>query len=140
MKYALNDKNYHDFDVYEVNKLPGRSYFIPYPDRASADAAAPKEKRYSSSKVRCLNGEWDFKFYPVPSELPDTLDTDTVAFGRIDVPSCWQFRGYDKPFYSQYPLPVSLQTAGHPHHGKGGHGLQLVRRRSKGDAALEKAG
>ncbi|MBR1781215.1 MAG: hypothetical protein IJ751_07440 [Oscillospiraceae bacterium] len=99
MKYQINTSNYHSFDIFEVNKLPARSYFIPYPDRSGADAAAPKEKRYGSSKVRCLNGDWDFKFYPRPAELPAELDTDAVSFDRIDVPSCWQFRGYDRPFY-----------------------------------------
>ena len=99
MKYQLNTTNYHDFSTFAVNKLPPRSYFIPYPDRAAADAVPPKQKRYASPKVRCLNGEWDFKFYPHPAELPTAFDTDAVAFDRIDVPSCWQFRGYDKPFY-----------------------------------------
>ena len=99
MKIKLNQTNYHAFAVYEVNKLPGRSYFIPYPDRAAADGVSLKEKRYRSNKVLCLNGTWDFKFYPRPAELPAELDTDAVAFDTIDVPSCWQFRGYDRPFY-----------------------------------------
>ena len=99
MKYQLNTTNYHTFDIFEVNKLPARSYFIPYPDRAGADAVAPKEKRYNSSKVICLNGQWDFKFYPKPAELPTALDTDAVNFDKIDVPACWQFRGYYHPFY-----------------------------------------
>ena len=99
MKYMLNKTNYHDFKVYEVNKLPGRSYFIPYPDREAADQTGLKDKRYNSPKVVCLNGEWDFKFYPLPAELPDVLDTDVISFDKLDVPSCWQFRGYDKPFY-----------------------------------------
>ena len=99
MKYQINTSNYHSFDIFEVNKLPARSYFIPYPDRAGADAVSPKEKRYNSSKVQCLNGEWDFKFYPRPAEMPAVLDTDAVSFDKIDVPACWQFRGYYHPFY-----------------------------------------
>lgn len=99
MTYQLNTSNYHTFEVFEVNKLPARSYFIPYPHRAGADAVSLKEKRYASPKVVCLNGEWDFKFYPRPAELPAVLDTDEVEFDKIDVPACWQFRGYDRPFY-----------------------------------------
>ena len=99
MKYRIDQNNYHTFSTYEINKMPGRSYFIPYPDRASADAVTPKEKRYSSSKVVCLNGRWDFKFYERPAEVPETLDTENTEFDTIDVPACWQFRGYDKPFY-----------------------------------------
>ena len=66
-----------------------------------------EEKRYTSDKVRCLSGMWDFRFYPRPSELPHVLDTDKVAFDTIDVPSCWQFRGYDRPFYvnTRYQFP-----------------------------------
>ena len=99
MRYRINKSNYCDFDTFEVNKLPPRSYFIPYPDRASADSVSLRDKRYSSPKVRCLNGDWDFRFYQRPSLLPDMLDTDKTAFDKIDVPSCWQFRGYDRPFY-----------------------------------------
>ncbi|MBQ1595809.1 MAG: hypothetical protein II084_01360, partial [Clostridia bacterium] len=89
MKYCLNTTNYWDFKTVEVNKLPGRSYFIPYPDKKKADAVAPKEKRYASEKVLCLNGDWDFRFYPRPAELPTEFDTDAVSFDKIDVPSCW---------------------------------------------------
>lgn len=99
MKYHINKTNYSNFSIYEKNKLPARSYFIPYPDRQSADAVTTLEKRYSSPKVTCLNGDWDFRFYPLPAELPDELDTEKTDFDTIDVPSCWQFRGYAKPFY-----------------------------------------
>lgn len=117
MKYRPNTTNYHDFATFAVNKLLARSYFIPYPGRAAADAVAPKQKRYASPKVQCLNGEWDFKFYPRPAELPVELDTDAVHFDKLDVPSCWQFRGYDKPFYVniryQFPYkPPVIPTTG----------------------------
>ena len=99
MKYRINKTNYCDFNVFEDNRMAPRSYFIPYPDRESADSVSGKEKRYGSPKVICLNGDWDFRFYPKPFQLPDLLDTDTLKFDKIDVPSCWQFRGYDRPFY-----------------------------------------
>ena len=108
MQYKINKTNYHSFNIFEENKLPGRSYFIPYPDRKSADAVSMKDKRYKSSKVICLNGQWDFAFYPIPKELPDVLDTDKTKFDKIDVPACWQSRGYYHPFYVnvryQFPL------------------------------------
>lgn len=117
MQYTLNTSNYHTFPVFEVNKLPPRSYFIPYPARPEADAVSLTEKRYRSPKVRCLNGLWDFKFYPRPAELPRQLDTDQIKFATIDVPSCWQFRGYDRPFYTniryQFPFrPPQIPTIG----------------------------
>ncbi len=42
MQYQLNTSNYHAFSIFGVNKLPAQSYFIPYPDRAGANAVAPK--------------------------------------------------------------------------------------------------
>jgi len=99
MQYRINKQNYHTFEIFEINKLAPRSYFIPFSTREKADAATVSTKRYTSDRVVCLNGDWDFKFYPLPKELPDVLDTDAVKFDTIDVPACWQFRGYDKPFY-----------------------------------------
>lgn len=109
MKYQINRENYHRFDIQALGKLPPRSYFIPFAARADADSAGLKEKRYVSSKVRCLNGDWDFKFYPQPAKMPEVLDTDQIWFDVIDVPSCWQFRGYANPFYvnTRYQFPYN---------------------------------
>ena len=99
MKYRTDKTNYKTFDIIELNKLPARAYFIPYPDKESASEVSLTEKRYNSPLVKCLNGEWDFNFYPVPKTLPDELDTDGVSWDKMDVPTCWQFRGIDRPFY-----------------------------------------
>ena len=107
MKYQINQSNYASFDILELGKEKPRTYMIPYPSREEADAAGLKEKRYSSAKVRCLNGNWDFRFYNQPSLVPDELDTEVVQWEKLDVPSCWQFRGYDRPFYvnTRYQFP-----------------------------------
>lgn len=107
MKYSINRENYHRFDILELGKLPARSYFIPFADRAAADGVTIGQKRYASTKVQCLNGQWDFLFFQNPKDVPLILDTDRTPFDTIDVPSCWQFRGYDRPFYvnSRYQFP-----------------------------------
>jgi len=107
MRYQIDRENYHRFDIIERNKLPARSYFIPFSKKALADGADILTKRYISDKVVCLNGNWDFQFYPQPKQVPAVLDTDLVEFDTIDVPSCWQFRMFDKPFYvnSRYQFP-----------------------------------
>ncbi len=107
MHYPINKENYHRFDILSCNKLPPRSYYIPFCSTEQADSITPATKRYASPKVCCLNGQWDFAFYPVPSQLPDVLDTNSVSFDTIDVPACWQFRGYDRPFYvnTRYQFP-----------------------------------
>lgn len=45
MQYSINSTNYCDFSVIEINKLPARSYFIPYPDREKADLVSGDKKR-----------------------------------------------------------------------------------------------
>ena len=65
MQYAIDRSHYHDFGIVSLNKLPPRSYFIPFETKAQADSAALKEKRYVSPKVQCLNGKWDFAFFLV---------------------------------------------------------------------------
>ena len=107
MLYRINRDNYHRFDVMEINKLPQRSYFIPFENREQADRPGLLEKRYASPKVTCLNGVWDFKFYAQPGQVPQVLDTEEVSFDAMDVPTCWQFRGIDRPFYvnTRYQFP-----------------------------------
>ena len=109
MQYTINKTNYCDFSIYKKNRLPRRSYFIPYPDKTSADAVPMAEKRYASPKAQCLNGDWDFAFYPRPKDVPDLLDTDAVSWGTMPVPGCWQFHGIDRPFYVniRYQFPFN---------------------------------
>ena len=33
MKYQINQENYHQFEIEEINKLEPRSYFVPYESR-----------------------------------------------------------------------------------------------------------
>ena len=49
-----------------------------------------------------LNGIWQFEYYE------RDFDAKCAASGEIDVPSCWQCRGYEKPYYTNinYPFPV----------------------------------
>ncbi len=107
MVYELNRKHYCTFETIQVNKLPGRAYFIPFDTREAASGVSLENKRYASAKVKCLNGPWDFRFYPKPRELPDFFDPEGESFDTIQVPSCWQFQGYAKPFYvnHRYQFP-----------------------------------
>ena len=117
MQYIINQDNYHSFETLAVNRLAPRSYFIPYPDREQAERVSLRQKRYASPKVFCLSGNWDFHFYAKPSRMPAILDTEKVEWDRIAVPGCWQFQGYDRPFYVntryQFPFqPPRIPTVG----------------------------
>lgn len=106
MKYTKAQAYYADFNTIEVNRLPSRSYFIPFTTKKGALGVDIKNKRYDSDKVVCLNGIWDFAYYDNPNDLKDTFDTDTIMWDKLDVPSCWQFNGYGKPMYlnARYPF------------------------------------
>ena len=109
MRYRLHDKYYSDFNIIDVDRLPGRSYFVPYPSREDLAGIPLTEKRYRSPLVKCLNGKWDFNYYDDPKDLPLEFDSDKLSFGRIDVPSVWQYRGYSHPMYLnvRYPFPYN---------------------------------
>jgi len=79
-------RKYENPEYLQVNRLKQRAYYIP-----------ENEGAYT-----CLNGAWDFAFFERDYE------EQPIKTGEIDVPSCWQCRGYEAPAYvdSVYPYPV----------------------------------
>ena len=69
------------------NRLPQRSYYIPE----------------GKAEYVLLNGVWDFRYF----ENGDLAEIDTEFKDTIEVPSCWQLKGYDEPNYTNinYPYP-----------------------------------
>ena len=64
-----------------------------------------------SQKKISLNGEWNFKYVDAPELSPEGFEQSRACEGwdKIDVPSVWQLRGYDKMHYTDvlYPFPVN---------------------------------
>ncbi len=110
MKYQIKKLRINDFDVYEQNKLAGRSYFIPYSDKAKLLEQTALTERYSSDTVTVISGDWKFRYFEKISRLPTTIDTDTMSFDDIEVPSTWQRTGYENPCYlnTRYEFPMTL--------------------------------
>ena len=81
---------YEDPQKTSENRLKQRSYYIP-----------SNEGAYT-----LLNGTWRFKYYARDFEVQQNI-TD---WDQIDVPSCWQARGYENPNYTnvEYPHPVDM--------------------------------
>ncbi|MGN0523403.1 MAG: glycoside hydrolase family 2 TIM barrel-domain containing protein [Eubacterium sp.] len=106
MRYKINKTNYRDFNNFAENRLPHRSYFIPFLSRESLDGTTYLTERYSSDAIIMLSGEWDFHYYRHSSMLPTELDTQSTEFDRVQVPSTWQKTGYDQINYlnSMYPF------------------------------------
>jgi len=79
-------RKYENLKQLSKNRLKQRAYYIP-------------ENR---DGMICLNGIWDFEFFQ------NDFDDISIFKGQIDVPSCWQCRGYERPYYTNivYPFPV----------------------------------
>lgn len=103
MKYTVNKTNYNDFSVYEINKLAGRGYAIPYSSKEVLRKISFKKERTSSDIVKVLSGKWQFRYYKSRNDVPDVIDTDKEAFESVKVPSTWQRTGYDAPAYINCP-------------------------------------
>ncbi|MGN1123852.1 MAG: sugar-binding domain-containing protein, partial [Eubacterium sp.] len=106
MHCKINKSNYRNFNVYAENRLPHRSYFIPFFSRDKMNDTTYMSERYESDAVVMLSGEWDFRYYSHSSALPSLLDTDNMEFDKVHIPSTWQKTGYDKINYlnSMYPF------------------------------------
>ena len=70
---------------------------------------------YKDSQKRIsLNGEWKFKYVDAPELSPEGFELPEIGEGwdKIDVPSVWQLRGYDKMHYTDvlYPFPVNPRS------------------------------
>ena len=81
---------YEDLSKISENRLPQRAYYIPE----------------GKSKYQLLNGTWRFQYYSKDIDI----DIENNKWDNIDVPSCWQMRGYENPNYTNvaYPFPVDM--------------------------------
>nr|MBQ4318760.1 glycoside hydrolase family 2 [Clostridia bacterium] len=102
-------KDYHKTPaVLHVGTEKERAYFIPY----TCEKAALKGSRQKSKLFKTLCGDWDFKFYSCPEDVPEIGDSALLEnCEKMTVPMNWQMhteRGYDVPNYTNinYPFPV----------------------------------
>ncbi len=94
MRFYEELKNIH------VNTLPARSHYVPYDSLEKALAGEREESRY----FRLLNGQWEFRYFSRDIDCPEVIG----QWDTVQVPSCWQTTGYEKPYYTNvnYPYPV----------------------------------
>jgi beta-galactosidase/beta-glucuronidase len=102
-------KDWEDPQVVGRNKEPGHATLVPYADETSALAGEPAASPFYLS----MDGKWRFHLADSPEAAPAGFEQptfDDAAWDEIDVPSCWQMQGYDKPIYTnvKYPWPAEL--------------------------------
>lgn len=107
MEYFINRNLHSDFNVYEQNKLPARSYFIPFSSDSLLEKTDYKNERYNSDRVYMLSGEWDFAYFERLSSVEKIFNTDNFSFDKITTPSTWQRTGYDQIAYINTRYPFS---------------------------------
>ena len=79
-------KRWEDQNLTGINRLPGRTSFFT-----------------NSAEQVSLNGSWAFKYLTAPEYSPEGFekrDYDTAGWDTIEVPSCWQLKGYDHMHYT----------------------------------------
>ncbi len=89
-----------------VNRLPARATSYSY---RSADDALLCDRE--NAEIQSLNGEWSFHFAEDVKQSPENFyeeSFDTSSWDKIEVPSCWEMKGYGYPIYtnSTYPFPA----------------------------------
>ena len=93
--------------IYEENKEAARATFIPYTSTSAMKADVNYNKAWltpEKADYLSLNGTWKFNLVPEPSVRPGEddfwgNDADVSAWDNIEVPSCWEMKGYDLPLY-----------------------------------------
>ena len=98
---------WEDQQVYEENKEAVHATFIPYTSTDAMKSDVNYNKAWltpEKADYLSLNGTWKFNLVPEPSVRPGEddfwgNDADVSAWDNIDVPSCWEMKGYDLPLY-----------------------------------------
>lgn len=98
---------------FEENKEVAHASFMPY----STTENMMSDPRYikpwldpQNADCISLNGVWKFMFVSSPDQRPGkTLffgdNADVSGWDDIDVPSCWEMKGYDHPVYANVNYP-----------------------------------
>lgn len=88
-------ENHH---VLQINREPARAAFVPFGDEAG-------------DRSLCLDGEWKFRWTPVPDERVTDfyrVDFDDSAWTDFPVPANWEVNGYGTPIYVSAGYPFKI--------------------------------
>lgn len=101
------EKFYENLSVFHVGTEPNRSYYIPLSQKAPFGTLEMKDV---SDNVLMLNGEWNFRYYKSIEYVPENAIDESFWVDnteKINVPSVWQYNGYDYHQYInvEYPIP-----------------------------------
>ena len=110
-----------------INKEPRHATLIPFLNMEQACLNKTQSPFFQS-----LNGTWKFKWVKTPEVRPMTFfenDFDASAWDDIDVPSCWQMKGYGTPIYTNINYPFDKnppKISGHNGNPVGSYRRDLI--------------
>lgn len=115
---VYNTEPWEDPLVSGINREPSRATSYSY----NTVEGALKSDR-NKARMLSLNGMWDFSFALKPADAPkDFYKRRVSGWKKIEVPSNWEMKGYDKPIYKSavYPFrPVNPPHVPRDYNGVG---------------------
>lgn len=116
-----NREPWEDPLVSGINRDPSRATAYSFTNIEDAK----KGNRDQSKRMLSLNGHWDFSFAIKPADAPkDFYQSRVHGWTKIEVPSNWEMKGYDKPIYKSavYPFrPVNPPNVPQDYNGLGSY-------------------
>ncbi len=92
------EKYYENLKTLHVGTMANRCYYVPLSENGE-------------NRSMQLSGEdWKFAYFPCVEEVPDGFfeeEFDPAGFTEMEVPGCWQMKGFDQKQYTnvRYPFP-----------------------------------
>ena len=88
---------YENLSTLHVGTMDNRCWYVPKQDGRE-------------SKILLSGDDWKFAWYPSMEEVPEHFwekDLEKEGFIDMEVPSCWQMKGFGQKQYTnvRYPIP-----------------------------------
>lgn len=102
--FAQTRPEWEDETINAINKEKARCSWVPFARIEQALTNNPEQSPYFMN----LNGKWKFNWVKHPELRPQNFFNtiyDDTWWEVIDVPSCWQTKGYGIPIYSNVRYP-----------------------------------
>ena len=120
--YGQYNNDWENPFVVQKNRAPSRATLYSYPTVELAKSL----DREQSPWYKSLNGTWKFNWVIKPADAPNDFykeSYDVSKWDDIEVPSCWEMKGYGRATYvnSGYPFPKNPPFINHEHNPVGSY-------------------
>ncbi|BBI31965.1 glycoside hydrolase family 2 TIM barrel-domain containing protein [Cohnella abietis] len=115
MNLKMSGNIWQNPSIQQLNREPMHS---PWGAYASEEESTRCDRLTSSIYKLSLDGEWTFKLYENPEQVPTGFyeeSFDLNGWGTIQVPGSWELQGHDKPIYTNIVYPFPIDDSSEPH-------------------------